>query len=77
MCPSAPPPPSSYTCVCVLLFPNPDQETDQVVFTNFICLRASLLCVLVLPGAPGTAIDQSDADFTFCTLSRAKSEIRI
>ena len=43
------------------------EETLPSAIANFVCLRASLLCVLVLPGALGTAIDQSDADFTFCT----------
>ena len=40
-----------------------DETLTAIV--NFVCLQASLLCMLVLPGALGTVIDQSDAGFTF------------
>ena len=52
------------------------EETLPSAIANFVCLRASLLCVLVLPGTLGTAIDQSDADFTFCRPVACETRLR-
>lgn len=44
---------------------NSSLDEMLTAIVNFVSLQASLLCMLVLPGALGTVIDQSDADFTF------------
>ena len=44
---------------------NSSLDETLTAIVNFVCLQALLLCMLVLPGALGTVVDQSDAGFTF------------